>query len=299
MSQPYFAKPSTAPFDTEYDLNSKPPHEVLRMRMPSLTWRPITLVTTNPSVEMISGNELVIPVKGMKLGKHNKTTNTMPVRLYGRMAGQSGIQAIIVVGTPVNNTQPVEVTVKLKRQFRINLDGPHMALNSHDTPVPYAMDRTETVPSTMTPAELIDMVKAEAEARKKEHGTSVGLKHLVFSCHGFPGQILIFGKNDTDLFDDSNVHLFSRLKGLVGVIWVLSCAVAGGTSFCESLASNAGCYLVAASMTVPTTGLSLAGGQIDMDLGCLPTIFPPAGDKQSINTFAMNGPDLGFELEPA
>src|SRR5258708_608684 len=56
----------------------------------------------------------------------------------------------------------------------IELAAPSLALNSHDTPVPYKLTFNHTVSSGMSARDVIGLATAKGR-----------LKHLLFSCHGY------------------------------------------------------------------------------------------------------------------
>lgn len=284
----HFKKPPKTPA-ADYDLSSKPPHAVAKMRLAQLTWRPV-IIWGEERLFIDSGNRTVLPLEGISSGPYNSSTAERLLQLFGRQAGKSNVVAKLnVAGKMKDWTAPMEVSVIAHRLFRVRLESKHMVLNSHDMSrsARFEMDETVLVPKDMKPDELFKLIKTKASKK---------LKHLVFNCHGFIGQIEIFGKKSKAVLDESNVHLFAELKGLVGTIWITSCAV--GHELCEQIANRADCNVVGANAFYPVTGIKLTKGQFDFHIGCSPTAI--SGKKATaFGDFVMKGHSHGFYMEMA
>lgn len=264
------------------------------VRIPWLTWRKVFLWEGKDwRLEVMSKNTKAVPHpdKQTDIDPYNAATGGRLIRLFGRLPEKTTIHA--GQGTFGANwmDQSAPLTVQVvdspSRVFVLTLTSPHMALNAHDTPVPYTMDHTATITADMAQPDLISKVQTAARGTRQKK-----LNHLVFSCHGFPADISIWGKRNPKHIGDHNVvEIFSQLKGLVDVIWILSCAVAGsegGNGFCKAIAKQAGCHVVAATMLIPKTKLSLTKGQIELVWGCTPVVFtPPQGGAAEGSTISF------------
>ena len=209
----------------------------------------------------------------------------------------------------------------MTKPFRVLLNPPHMALNAEDTSTPYKMVHTETIPHSMSPAAIISLVRSAA----RQH--SGGLKHLVFSAHGYDGFIslgrglgekVVMLEGGEKTGTRSNIDLFSDLRSRVGTIWVCTCALAAserGKEAAKAIASNAEAYVVAATGPYPKPVYSVDYGQIDIARQAAVVPIQPVlrpgeewvgklyGRKVGIliswERFAREGRRLGFRLLPA
>lgn len=284
-----FKKPQHSP-KANYDVNPKPPHGVLRMRLVQMTWRPV-IIWGEERLKIDSANKAVLPLEGIESGPYKAGTAERLLHFFGRHPGTSRVVAKLNVnGQTKEWTHPMEVVVKGHFLFRVSLQSTHMALNAHDmaTSDRYEMDETFLVPKDMTPDELFKAVKEKASKKR--------LKHLVFNCHGFAGQVEIFGKKSKAVLDGSNVEKFSRLEGLVDTIWITSCDA--GYDFCKQVASRAKCHVVGAQTAYPISKIKLSKGQFDLHLGCRP-IVASSGSAKAIEfgDFVMRDRRRNLEME--
>lgn len=81
-----------------------------------------------------------------------------------------------------------------------------------------------------------------------------GIKHLVFNCHGFPGNPsypahLAIGQT---LKADNVGCCAPLMANSVSVIWLSACNIGGdGLQLCKNLATTTGCWVVTQTMGVP------------------------------------------------
>jgi hypothetical protein len=97
------------------------------------------------------------------------------------------------------------------------------------------------------------------------------LKSLVLNCHGQPG-CLIMGEG----FWAEHTHLFQAWRGLVDTIWITACRIASrvpeprmpkkssdGFLFCQQIAMNARCNVVASLHEQVVPNKAIPEGSID------------------------------------
>lgn len=129
----------------------------------------------------------------------------------------------------------------------------------------------------------------------------VGVRHLVFNCHGFAtrpnfktphlsiGTVIHLG----------NVSAFRKLfpKIDLQVIWIAACSIAQtatGQMFCRKMAELSGCFVVAPSFATPM--INGGPGVIHDYQRSLPIYIAPPGHLMSRADFFKKGADLGFQL---
>jgi hypothetical protein len=124
----------------------------------------------------------------------------------------------------------------------------------------FQMWNTWDISATELRAHIIEWVAAVAQ--RAQGGK---LRHLVLSCHGLPGYLML-GEG----FDSSHLPLFDQWNGLVEKLWLPNCLVAripdpamkaqlahdyptyrtsDGNVFCGEIARRIGGYVVAATET--------------------------------------------------
>jgi hypothetical protein len=175
----------------------------------------------------------------------------------------------------------------------VELGVPSLALNSHDTPVPYKLKFNHTVSSGMSARDVIGLATAKGR-----------LKHLVFSCHGY---ISYVDHKITDStisigsgLNKDNVGLFSELKKSMsgGVIWAGACGIGNDNDTNKLRAANSGCFFVAPVMYMTMKPGSKRPGEnmIDMYRRFSPKVFtPPDGALIGWDSFvASHGKRLGI-----
>ncbi|MCI0379685.1 MAG: DUF4347 domain-containing protein [Gemmataceae bacterium] len=128
----------------------------------------------------------------------------------------------------------------------IKLLQPSLALHSCDVPgYKYRMKETWAMPKGASASDVVYWI-----LYAHDH-TDYGLHNVVINCHGGDGKLYVGG--DSPTINISNVGIFSQLrKKSIGTIWLVACNVAKtgtGKYFCEQLAMNSGCTVVAANVT--------------------------------------------------
>jgi hypothetical protein len=200
-------------------------------------------------------------------------------------AGSPWPGGIDVVVNPSVKTEVVTDDAK-----KLKLTGPHLALNAVGTPVNYTMKTTRTVPPTETAESIFSSIKSLGS-----------LKHLCFSSHGKivykDGKILDSIVEVGSGLNKSNVHLFSKIKGQIGVIWFGACGIGNDSETNKARAIAAGSYIVAPIMYMaPKPGSKKLGmGEIDMYGHFKPVVHSPSGGTVGFHSFVKNsGRQLGI-----
>lgn len=157
-----------------------------------------------------------------------------------------------------------------KKLELITLAQPSIATNAAGITTRYHMQFTETIAETLSASDIIDLVSGKGPVR-----------HWAISCHAFVNHDdgstrIALGKD----LDHSNVRLFTKLKGKIGVIWIGGCFPASsvsGIEDCKARAVNAGCHLVAPAFLMTTGTGDLPIGRIDINRRFMPNVFTPDG----------------------
>lgn len=268
----HFFMPPGYPRDA-YDLNLHTPlkGDVWRLRIRERT-RGVIALRGGGALSVVSSNSNVVP--STQIIRQRSSADTEIISLYGMNDGT----AFILAGTGDYGTPSwsrwvkLQVTVKERtedKRYLIDLRSTSMALNSLETPVPYSLDITETVPITETPDAIIRRVEAAAD------NAGGRLRHLAISSHGMDARIQI-GSG----IESTHTALFWRLRGKVGVIWAGSCALASsyeGKAMCEHIVTVADCYMVAATHLIPNK--KVPGNRVDVSPLCMPVVFAPPAKK--------------------
>jgi hypothetical protein len=313
---PDFRIPAGEP-SAPYDLaTNADPRTITRLRVPWMKWGKTFLWEgKDAKYKVPSDDKNKVPEKWIDVGPYDAAAGGVLVKLYGRMSGTTTIRA--GEGSPgsgswVDQSAPltVEVQDNPARVFRLTLKGPSMVLQSWDTPVTYQMDHTVNIPKDMG---LDEIAKKVQDAAKSEAKNGKKLNHLVINSHGYPAEIDIWGKKNSKVLGNADVvPFFIKLKDLVDVIWILSCGVAGDadvrsgipSGFCNAIVKQANCWLVAATMLIPTVKFKtpLSKGQIELVWACGPVCFPPpqpgqTGDVNPINFVDFPPQKRTFDLD--
>jgi len=195
-------------------------------------------------------------------------------------------------GTLLVNIEPR--TTKPAAEGLVQLSTPSLALNSHDTPVPYKLESTQRI-GPGTSAEEVMSIAAKA-----------GLKHLVFSCHGYVSHSPEKGITDSTIsigagLNSGNAGLFSKLKSAMhgGVIWAGACAIGNDNETNKKRAAASGCFFVAPVLFMaPRPGAPKPPAHhIDMYRRFYPKVFSPYGDLIAWDAFVEhNAGSLGFKI---
>jgi hypothetical protein len=233
-------------------------------------------VIGNPLPERSSNGRRIFRLRGNKIG----------VTLIE--AGMLGPLGRWAPGSPWVTLQ-VQVKESLHRapagDRMVLLSGPHLAVNSFDSPVKYQMAHTRTVHAGTSPDAVMGML------------TSLGtLRHLVFSCHGqvdyvnggIVDSVLYVGGQNSPGLGRKNIQLFSQLRSVLsgGVIWCGACAIGSDLELNVQRAKLSGCYVVAPVQYMALTaaqrkrgGVTYPVGQVDMFPRFMPSVFTPEGGK--------------------
>jgi hypothetical protein len=263
---------------------------VWRIRLSEGRTAKIALVD-GADLEVSSNNGSIVP-NDPSVFKETRTGASRIIEIYGLSAESSSTAGTAMIeakrgGTVVAYLQ-VQVSSLSGTHAFFELTGPHMALNSTDTPVPYTMKYKKTYSHATSADTIIGDVVGNAS-----------LNHLVFSCHGTAdpskgGPKIELGSG----FDSNNMKVWNRLyPAVVHVIWFGACALAGGANgveFCKSVAKRAGCYLVAPEITLPP--MKPAINQVEVFTRSMPHYFTPTGDQISGTAFLRKQADLKFKL---
>lgn len=216
------------------------------------------------------------------------------LRMAGRRVGTTMVEAGMDSGPPWVSLQ-VQVVQELapvgNGDSLIALTAPHMALNAADTPVPYRMKYTHTIPIGLSAANIASLI-----------GRAGHLKHLAFSCHGH----IVYDKGaiqDSEInlgggLNSRNMDVFDKFKPVLkgGVLWFGACGIGNDDVRNRERAVRSGCYVVAPVMYMQSkTGHRRPPpGQIDMFQRFTPKVFTPAGELMGWGSFLRLGSKLGF-----
>ena len=230
-----------------------------------------------------SNNPLVVPNDDVVfLGKTGGGKRRV-ITFYSLLSGTTLIDAFGTEGGPSLATLQVHVVgLPGDKPSFVALDGPHTALNSPDTPVPYKLKQTITV----KPGE-----RAEDFLKKVDPGS----RHLAISCHGTPDGVLLIGEG----LNKKNADQFGiLLPTAVSVIWIGGCSVAGtvdGVEFCKQIAKQAAAYVVAPGIVIPPTRPGI--GRVELFERSLPHYFNRIGEAITAAEFFKQSTTLGFKVE--
>jgi hypothetical protein len=176
----------------------------------------------------------------------------------------------------------------------VRLSTPSLALNSHDTPVPYKLGSTQTIGRGTTAEDVVSIAAAKGR-----------LKHLVFSCHGYvshsDGTITDSTISIGAGLNRANVGLFSKLKHTMagGVIWAGACAIGNDNDTNMKRAAESGCFFVAPILFMaPKPGAPKPPEHhIDMYRRFAPKVFSPFGYLIAWDVFVKdNAGKLGLKI---
>jgi hypothetical protein len=176
-----------------------------------------------------------------------------------------------------------------KRGELITLHQPSIATNAAGIFIRYRMQFTHTIKRSTTAEEIIDLVNSKAP-----------VNHWAMSCHGFIDRTTGEARADIGTgLDHSNVGLFSKLRGQVGVIWFGGCLISASTQGhkdCIERARKADCFLVAPAFLMAGGGGDLPLGRMDMNRRFMPKVFDPGGGLVSWDDFLDMGKKLKFTV---
>lgn len=154
----------------------------------------------------------------------------------------------------------------------IELYGKAMALNAADVKKSfYDLTVSKVIDDAASMQTIVNMIVKEAP-----------LKHLVMSAHGAymttgehtegsrPFRVWL-GKGG---LHKGNVDLFSKLKGQVEYIWMMSCSVGEDLRLMSRLAEVTGAWVVAHGM--PVTNFSVTKGTVDWQIPAFPKVWKHA-----------------------
>jgi hypothetical protein len=168
----------------------------------------------------------------------------------------------------------------------VTLDSPSVSLNA-DNVKRMQLTRNPVIPWS-----------TDAETMLTSN-VSKGDKHLVFNCHGFQS-LPSFGAPHLSIgtvVHAGNVGAFAKIAGMVNVIWISACNIAGsqdGSDFCAAMAKNSGAHVVAPTMAVTQ---NVRKDSIEDTAGAMWLYFDPSGTKIARSKFIALGPSLGFTYE--
>ena len=184
---------------------------------------------------------------------------------------------------------------------QLMLSPPHMALNSHDTPALYTMQRTFAVPEIMPASAMIDQIASAGR-----------LNHLVISAHGgivvqkmpdgSPGPMTNVKVYLGQGFDWYNVDLFAGLRAVLegGVLWFGACNIGNDPKNAER-AKSVGCYVVAPIMNMSDRQhkhVVFPFGKMDMYDRFQPIVTAPDGVKIRWSAFLRAADEHHFSFDP-
>lgn len=148
----------------------------------------------------------------------------------------------------------------------IQIPGPSLAINDDRVDGHFRLQSNLKVYSNDTRQFILNYVVNQARAAQGGR-----LKSLVLNCHGQPG-CLIMG----EAFWADHTHMFQAWRGLVDTIWITACRVASrvpelkmrhksgdGFLFCQKIAMNAKCNVVASLNDQVVPGKAIPEGTID------------------------------------
>jgi len=245
-------------------------------------------VSEGTDLKISSNNAQVVPNDASVFNITDAHGRSGVLNFFGLSAGVSMLEARDTQGNVVAYIQLDVASIGGKHAY-FELEQPSMALNAADSPVKYQMKYSLKVSAGTSVREVITAVAAKS-----------GLRHLTISCHGYGdpslGPFLVLGQGFRTLEDAAEFKpLYNVLGG--GVIWMGACAVCGGeqgVEFCKIVAKSAGCYVVAAGMTIAAMPVHLH--QIEVFTRSFPHYVSPKGELLKQSDFLRLDRKLGFKM---
>lgn len=173
----------------------------------------------------------------------------------------------------------------------IQLQQPALALHAWDTKgFRFRMSTTWDMPRRARPTDVLYWILYALD-----HTPEKKLPNVVIDCHGDSGKLFVGGEDAWSIHDSLNIFnvgVFNQLKGKkVGTIWLHSCWVAWppeGMTFCEALAEEAGCNIVASQYAQHTAGAAPGKKIFSYPYGCIDDFEGP--------TYCWNGKGKKYQI---
>jgi hypothetical protein len=185
----------------------------------------------------------------------------------------------------------------------IKLRQPSLVLHSCDVPgYKYLMWKSWNMPRGASASDVVYWINYAINCSPEQ-----SLANVVINCHGGPGKIHVGGCNDFEngitggnKITAGDLAVFKNIKrGSLGTIYIVACEVtkAGassqiGVNFCNEMAINAGCFVVAAD-EIQSVDLDFESthpyGCIDDYEGNVSEFWPSGGGKRAWNPFDATG----------
>lgn len=254
---------------SNFDLNKETenPVDIWRMRVTEKTFAQICL-WGGSGLKIVSDNPHIVPNHNIEIV--DQPEHRRLITLYGQYPGTSEIHA----GTGKYGTKSwrdhsmsLQVNVLPNTRAKVvitQLTKPHVAVNSHNTPVVYRMSKNIRIKKSESPEDIIKKIASAGSAN-----------HLAISAHGKPGELGL-GTGLTP----ANLELFEQLRGKFGVIWMGSCFIGGGSnnSFPGDIAKKTKSYVITAGGPVPAiNNVRLKVGEIGLQQRSLLRVNTPTG----------------------